>query len=68
MRTGGVYDLDPEWALIVAEGCPGLNGASCFVPVDVVAPSVIVIIGSEDVTRGVPKAAVKRAKRPTPIS
>lgn len=35
MRAGGVYDLDPEWAQMVAEGCPGVGGASCLIPVDV---------------------------------
>ena len=34
MRFGRIYDIDEEWALVIAEGCPGLNGASCLTPVD----------------------------------
>lgn len=34
MRSGGVYDIDPEWAQFIVGIVPGVDGGPCLVPVD----------------------------------
>jgi hypothetical protein len=38
MVSGRVYDVTDEWAAHVEEGCPGIDGAPCLVPVEDIVP------------------------------
>lgn len=58
MASGGVYDVTDEWAAHVEEGCPGIGGASCLVPVGDIVPKP-----GDDLVAAADIAIIKRARK-----
>ena len=62
MRSGGVYEVDPEWARFIVGIVPGVDGGPCLVPVESSAVSAPTEHNPETVPAPMPDPPKKRGR------